>query len=397
MSLENNLNFSSSTLKLLTDEKIGKISSNKLNKIDINGDKNISEKEALKAGIPLKDLNSVNKAFKQFDFSCTSDIQFPEKSTSSKEFDAIWKNYGTDKGTLPASITTVDELKKSLEVNDGFKNVPQLKTLLDNLPNTDEYTLTYLNQIGKNHGLTTLNDISSKLNIYISSSSAVEGVDKKALVKDLLHDISYPSDIAQESKGTCAAAAIQMKVAIEKPLEYINIATTLAEAKDYKTLGGKVLKPNNTWKTDCNDSRTLSSKIVQNSFMVGAGNTSYTSKNDKMEGANAYDQTTLIENVFGDSNYDVNMLYTGNKLYEFLEDDIARGRSVGVSFKGHAVLAVGIDKTTNPAQVIMNSWGKRFSMSVDEFKQHVKALKNKNDDGYDDKKTAAGSKVIIGE
>ncbi|MEK7433306.1 MAG: hypothetical protein AABZ74_09260, partial [Cyanobacteriota bacterium] len=70
---------------------------------------------------------------------------------------------------------------------------------------------------------------------------------------------------------------------------------------------------------------------------------------------------------------------------------------VGVSIKGHAVLAVGIDKTTNPAQVIMNSWGKRFSMSVDEFKQHVKAVKNKDDDGYDDKKTSAGSKVIIGE
>lgn len=397
MSLESNLNFSASTLKVLTDEKTGKISSAKLNKTDVNGDKNISEKEALKAGIPLKDLDSVNKAFKQFDFSCNANVQFPEKSTSTKEFDAIWKTYGTDKGELPATITTVDQLKKSLCVSDDFKNAPQLKTLLDNLSNTDEYTLTYLNQIGKSHGLITLNDISSKLNTYISSGATVDGVDKKTLVKDLLHDISYPSDIAQESKGTCAAAAIQMKVAIENPTEYVNIATTLAQGKDYKTAGEKVLKPNNTWKGDCDDARTTSCKIVQNSFMVGAGNTSYTSKNDKMEGANSDGQATLMQNVFGDSDYNVDLLYTGNKLYEFVEDDIARGKSVGVSFKGHAVLAVGIDKTTNPAQVIMNSWGKRFSMSVDEFKQHVKAVKNKDDDGYDDKKTSAGSKVIIGE
>ncbi len=213
--------------------------------------------------------------------------------------------------------------------------------------------------------------------------------------------------IDQKNRGTCGAAALQMKLAIERPGQYVRMLTRLAQEQAVTMPSGKVLIPNNTWRGDASDQRTLSARIMQNA-MVNLALDAYLWPGAKFNSAtpqktasslNSIELTHATEEIFGSTDYDTQLAgrADGNELYQLLEDDLSSGRTVSVSFEGHTVLAVGLDKTQAESQIILNSWGKQYSMSATDFKRHVRTLGTFDDPGEDNQILPQGQKQILGD
>lgn len=389
-----------------------------VNKVAEKGISEISSKVADIININSKISNKSSESF-----SFVEDSQIDNKKKGS--YSSTWKLY-RDAENQPDTVSSTEELKNKLGLNSDWKlNTPLEYTFfkfeeakdLEKLVNfleknglANAKNLSYIERIANNHSLLTVNNISRSLNNYLSKNPTAE---QKTLVQDALHDLAYPSDIDQKNKNTCSTAAIQMKLAIEKPTEYVDILTSLAKGKTYKMASGNRLNPNNSWRSDSGDNRRLSAKIMENSMMEFAfggnimsgvniadlGIESYKSSPADDEGLSRGQQEKLLENLFG-KDYDNDssfILYDKEDLFSFMEDDIARGRTVSISFDGHAVLVVGLDKSGPETKVIMNSWGEQYSMTKTEFKKYLEAVRSLDDKGSDNHKTAVGSKIIYGD
>ena len=374
-----------------------------------------------------------------------------------------------------AEKLTTDSLKNKL----GDEKWATVATLVKNMESNKMITpetLAYIEKIANTKAPEVIQGLTETINNFIGPklTDLFSRLDKKELIKDLLHDIAYPSNIYQGgSKLTCTSAALQMKLAIDKPVEYAKMLTTLAQGKSCNGI-----EPNDTWLAEKNpkitdklidnlgkrlegkadsadiksfiqslqsfkgkefksiddlkqfldttlkipeklqgikigvppldrdiktfiiksmDDRSLSCKIMENAFMQAGAGTSYESKGSG-RGLSPDEKETSLKAVFG-NDYSLKKTenYSVDQLYKEVEDDIARGRTVSIGLKGredHAVLVVGMDKEAKPPTIIMNSWGKQYSMTIDEFKQHVK-----NVIVYDDKadNEKIKGKVIIGD
>jgi hypothetical protein len=384
-----------------------------LRKLDSDGDLHISAQEAAQLGIAAEDINALNQAYRQSPFYDANEVAFDPKGGSAlaeakgKEFDNIWREV-RDAEHQPRTAQTPDQLRNNLKLDAAWTGRPQLKAMVEHLQargQSSPDTLTWLEAISKRHGKDTTEAICSELLNYARQGKSVTGIDKKAVLSDALHDIAWPSDIAQANKGTCAATALQMKLALERPRQYVQNLTQLAQGQTVSTPSGARMAPNNTWKGDEHDPRSTSGRIMQNAIMNLGGqgllwDSKYDSKSDPDNGLNRGEQEAALRKLFGNNNY-VNessgLITSKADLLAYVEDEFARGRSVSISFKNHAVLAVGIDKSKNPAEVIMNSWGRQYAMTLDEFKTHVLAVRTLDDSGYDNKKTVAGRKTILGD
>lgn len=381
-----------------------------LRQVDQDQDGQLSEAEAQEVGIASADLPKINQFLSQNADLDPTEVVFSTAAMAggrdSKTFDATWRQH-RDAGNDALTVTNTSQLSTRLGLSADFADAPKLKALLDILHaqgRDSAQVLTYLERIGSRHGKATLESISNSLTNYYNNGAAVNGVSKNVILTDALHDIAYPSDIDQSNRNTCGAAAIQMKLAIERPLQYVNTLVTLAQNRNVSTPGGATMSPNNTWVNDASDGRSLSSRIMENAIMNLAGqgtfyDDTYNSGNDAEEGGLSWgEQTYALEEIFNNDDYEDDSTFTSaSSLYQYAEDEIARGRPVTVSFDGHAVLMVGIDKSQNPPRVIMNSWGAQYEMTVDEFKSHVKSVRSVDDSGSDNRQTAAGSRVILGD
>ncbi|MCA9792920.1 MAG: hypothetical protein KC910_14030 [Candidatus Eremiobacteraeota bacterium] len=315
------------------------------------------------------------------------------------DFDDVWTLH-RDAETEGPTCRSVSELQRRLSLD--WNRNPGMKALVDVLTREGLATpenLSHLERIYRSHGADVAEKVAQTLADYAGHYRDGLGDEQKQLIADALHDLAVPSDINQRNVGSCAATAAQMKLAIEKPTEYVRILTDLAKGENTKLLNGDTLRPNTTWRGDKDDRRSLSCKIMQNAFMEYAGG-SYNSKTDKDEGLSRGEQEDLLEGLFGDSDYnnETTGLFTDkDDLYSYVEDDLARGRAVVVSFPHHAVTVVGIDKRSTPHKVIIDSWGAQYSMSVEEFKKYLQAVRDLDDSGWDDRKTPDGQLTIVGD
>ncbi|MGE0491568.1 MAG: hypothetical protein AB7S38_20320 [Vulcanimicrobiota bacterium] len=315
------------------------------------------------------------------------------------DFDDVWTRHRDAENEGPTS-RSVSELQRRLSL-DWDRN-PGIKALIDVLTREGLATpenLSHLERIYRTHGSDAAEKVAKTLADFAGHYRDGLGAEQKQLISDALHDIAVPSDINQRNVGSCAATAAQMKLAIEKPEEYARILCDLARGQNTELLNGDTLRPNDTWRGDGDDRRSLSCKIMQNAFMQYAQG-SYNSKTGKDDGLNWGQQENLLEGLFGDSDYDndsTGMFTDKDDLYSYVEDDLSRGRAVVVSFPNHAVTVVGIDKRSTPHKVIIDSWGGQYSMSVEEFKKYVQAVRSLDDSGWDDRKTPDGQLTIVGD
>lgn len=62
----------------------------------------------------------------------------------------------------------------------------------------------------------------------LATHPAAEGIDREALVGDVVQELATPSAIAQKNRGTCTATTLQIKLALERPAEYARLVAGLA-------------------------------------------------------------------------------------------------------------------------------------------------------------------------
>lgn len=337
-----------------------------------------------------------------------NELSFPDpverSDAASKTYSDVWR-WHADPGAAPPTVTSRNQLERQL----GTRNTEKVKALLDHLQANHLLTpqvMTDLATFAQRHGSGTVDQVAQSLLNFHQNGQAMRGVNKDEVVRNALHDMAFPSDIDQGNYGTCGAAALQMKMALEQPAAYTEALTSLAQNKNYQTLGGATMRPNNTWQQDENDNRNLSARIMQNGIMNLARqgiiwDGSYDSADDANDsGLTRSEQNAALRQLTGNRSYtndSTGLITSKADLYQYVEDELARGRSAIVSFKGHAVLVTGIDKSSEPHQVIINSWGRQYAMSAAEFQEHVQAVRTADDVGRDNRQTAAGRLTQVGD
>ncbi len=252
--------------------------------------------------------------------------------------------------------------------------------------------------------------IGEQIQQYWQQPSRLSARERQGLIKDLIKELGSPVTVAQGGKGTCAACAVQMKLLIENPEAYTRIALELVEGRAVKSPGGDTLEPNDTWrlpgvkygegqKRTASDHRSLSSKSVQNAFMNEALTfSSYESNEDYDNNEDAPSigqQAKLLKKVFGNKGFDADYWGRGSSKLAALEDDLARGRSAVANFNGHAILVVGLDKSSDQHKVIFWSDDAQYQMDAKQFAKDVASIVTVNDKGRDNRKIREGQRYTV--
>jgi hypothetical protein len=338
----------------------------------------------------------------------------------------------TSKTTLAQAKTDVSNVNSAyaakkaevIALAGGNKDVNAYIEKLDKNGQLTMENVLYLEKILKTQGPEKAGKVCADLSTFLDSNKGpMTGPQKLTLAHDILHDIAFPADIDQSNKGTCAATAIQMKLAIVDPAKYAQICTTLAQGENYTMehraiLSDHVLKPNTTYVGDANDGRTLSCKVMQNAFMeygkddagdssakVGGKKIHYDSRLS-VDAAQGFSETQLRKKVadadpdlkkLSDSTLedlgsgmsddgsealeealfrkDIDIETNKNDIMKEINDDLAQGKPVAMTIKGHAVLITGIDNTQNPPKYIIDSWSNQYEMTAEQLKKVVLSVR----------------------
>lgn len=309
----------------------------------------------------------------------------------------------------------IENLKNNLI--EKSSNNEKIKQLVDNLGNnlTKEH-IHYISKLLDKNSIDKISNICNKLNDYFNSEitdkSLVKPEQKIEFINQVLHDITYPNDIDQKSKGTCAATAVQMKLAVTDPERYIDISTKLAKGENYEMSENKIIRPNNTFLDDKFDTRTISCKIMQNAFMDYTRNHDMNIYHDKNQiitskfnsrfsgdaaqaigtasssvfgekvdynkeqkdlgaGVVSKDRDKLEDDLFGEGDLITKNKDNINDLAKEIDDDLSKGIPVTMAVSGHAITLISKNTESNPPKYNLFSWGKTFEMTEEKLKQFI--------------------------
>lgn len=302
------------------------------------------------------------------------------------------------------SIGNVDELLKRLRMSpdsaDGKRLKEATKKLEPFLPAMD--MLVSLFEVVKRIGVSKAVTILSKMTQFAEEAKK-SGRDPQQLyqfLSSLLTDVARPSEVNQRDSPTCGTAAIQVHLAGQDPVKYVNMLTTLASGKNFKA-GDLTFKPPGDWSKRPQDGRTLTAWMFQES--LSNERRDFTGKGES--GTSLRDGARFTQELMGEFWNPIKITDSGDGSKEMLaqiEDDIARGRSVSIRVsagkdeKGepayHAVLVVGVDKTTKPMRFEIVSWGERGWLTKDQLSSCLMAVRAADDWGFDSNKVPDGTK-----
>lgn len=268
------------------------------------------------------------------------------------------------------------EYEPTQDINKGAKSFrnsnltnDSAKELFNLLGAKDKETGHYIEKLFKDNPKDA-EEICKSLTTYLNSDSPDNALfpkeSKNQYVKDLLHDIDYPTDINQGNRGTCAATAIQVKLAAENPKKYIEVSTELADGK--KSNGVSPMPIKDSGKHGNDDNRSLSAKVVENAFMEYAR--PGVALDDQGLSANPLD--TLQTNFFG------NTIQLKNEpaTFEKIDASLEKGSAVPIavfetpnSNKGHEMLLLSNNKdgTYN-----VFTWGKEEVISKEDLQKYLR-------------------------
>jgi hypothetical protein len=397
----------------------GKVSIKELKKIAENdGNKNdLSAKDLESIGVTDTSIQSqVIELYNKSHSSSPNSISFGPPNNKNSENNAVdtnstvtddgndyWGHDLYDKHKNDAQDPIFDPEKKIkegankfnkndlLEKSGGDENVKELLKYIGN----DNTSGHYISKLFDDHP-DKAKELCKQLLDYTkkesSSSSLIDPKQKKEFVKDLLHDIAYPTDINQQQEGTCTSTSVQVKLAKEDPQKYLDIATTLADGQNWQNIKPN---PNVDLEDKKEDKRTLSAKIVQNAFMdfgngakldwgskdIAAEENKNRSESDQMEykGIDRNELATLEKEVFGEKfkplvKTDKNI----DQIFKDIDESLTNKESVPFS-------SVGIDPKDNEQkahQMLILSknsdgsyqiftWGQEINVSAEDLKKHL--------------------------
>lgn len=226
-----------------------------------------------------------------------------------------------------------------------------------------------------------------------------EGVDRGALLTDVIQEVAVPPAIAQHNKNTCTATAVSIQLAMDNPAEYARLATGLASPEGQVTLAsGTVLQREEgtiaeQWYPDSEGNlhlgRSASQRLMEPAFMeVSNGLLNYDDTQDKhllgpiptVPGALGVMVDGLLEAI-----YDKPMEHRTGILFgvmDELERQTEAGHSVLVTLDWedndapmmwHKVLVTGFETVDGQEYVkYTNPWGQQERMPRDEFERRLR-------------------------
>lgn len=323
-----------------------------------------------------------------------------DASKKKPPYDQVWKSH-REPFNDPASVKTRAELEGRLQgKSDQTKG---LLDLLDRDKLSDPRHLSYIDKIRSRLGPEKAEQALGRLrDFYLKQGNAEPN---QQLMKDVLHDLAIPSDINQKDKGTCTMTSVQMKWAIEEPDSYVRCLTELHTKGSTKMPDGSTLERNDTHKKSSDDERSLTVKYLSDSLMGSCTSLlsghwgGFDATNPNEDGRTSGEVLQALNRVFPGQSYTNDTTVGSNRstLVQYLEDDLARGRTVTASVPGHKILVVGLDKSQGEPQVILNTWGEQKKMSLSDFQKYIRAVETVDDSGWDHRKTPAGQLTQHGD
>lgn len=289
---------------------------------------------------------------------------------------------GLDKTPLVLATDIFDDEK--------VKKDPELKTKITNfmslLGSSDKLALFSLKSLlDRKPPISdeTTKNVIDKLTSMLNNDYDSRIGNKKDFVISVLSDVANPSNISQESIGTCAGTSVQIQFAIRNPIEYLKMAESLAKNQSYTTIKGFSVPPNFTFAneggTNHDTKRTISAKLMQNAIMDYAdAETRNFDSSKKDEGITTTQTVKALNEIVGlklENNYTWN--YTPTQLMDFMiksNPSYDNPVEISLSYEPNgrdAIHSVNVVSATNNTIVIVNPWGREETFPVNELQTRI--------------------------
>jgi len=200
-------------------------------------------------------------------FHQRAEAVFSELGTTSPgdgDFMKIFKPEGYAYGK---NFGSLDQVLKELKLPpaDAERVKASGKKLAGFLP--DGYLLSSLYESIRRVGASKTITIVDKMAQFAVEAKA--GGRSPQMIADFLNalftDVARPTEVYQQSSPTCGAASIQVYLAGQDPVKYVDMMCSLASGKNYKAGGITFKPPPGEWKTLQPDGRNLTTWMFQES------------------------------------------------------------------------------------------------------------------------------------
>ena len=102
----------------------------------------------------------------------------------------------------------------------------------------------------------------------LTTQPIAPGIDRGALVSEVVAEVENPVRINQHGKGTCGATTAQILLIRQNPAEYVRIVRGLASPSGDATMfGGKTISRHHDWAADNDNGRSNPSRMFQSAVM----------------------------------------------------------------------------------------------------------------------------------
>ncbi len=269
----------------------------------------------------------------------------------------------------PADRQKYDAVKqRCLDANDPVAAVALQKMLFEGkLPGEKDL---------KGEG-TTLDHLAA---LSDENTPLAEGVDRNALVTDLVQELATPSSINQGPRGTCAPTTLAIQLAMNDPAEYARIAAGLASPEGTVVLaGGQTLTREEGTAADDKTGRSTTQRLIGSAFMeLANGDRDY--DNASGEGAGAWSDKldVLYEAVTGRTMSDQRLTTDEQRAgaMDIIDTQLRAGAAVPVALAWgdgyHKVLVTGTE-TVNGQEYVKytNPWGREERIPRADFEKRL--------------------------
>lgn len=269
----------------------------------------------------------------------------------------------------PADRQKYDAVKqRCLDANDPVAAVALQKMLFEGkLPGDEDL---------KGEG-TTLDHLAA---LSDENTPLAEGIDRNALVTDLVQELATPSSINQGPRGTCAPTTLAIQLAMNDPAEYARIAAGLASPDGEVVLaGGQTLTREEGTAADDKTGRSTTQRLIGSAFMeLANGDRDY--DNASGEGAGAWSDKldVLYEAVTGRKMSDQRLTTDEQRAgaMDIIDTQLRAGAAVPVALAWgdgyHKVLVTGTE-TVNGQEYVKytNPWGREERIPRADFEKRL--------------------------
>ncbi|KAF0244838.1 MAG: hypothetical protein FD180_2140 [Planctomycetota bacterium] len=217
----------------------------------------------------------------------------------------------------------------------------------------------------------------------LASQVIVPGLDRRELVRGVLRELLDPGHVDQKSWSTCAAATVQLWLALREPSEYARLVAGLASYNGRVHLaGGPFLQRHGESVRPDQSGRTPSSRLLQSAFMDFAnGDDRYSNATDQ----STRDEGPAYAGLYPDQ-FDVLIEAVTARLWDTLEvgsgncaDAVAliaratsRGEHVPVSLRKEKMMhRLLVERSDASSMHCVDPVGVRQRVPVEEFRTRL--------------------------